>query len=71
MGMASALLEPTLRRCDRDRLPAYLESSNEANLPFYGRHGFEVVAQISIADGPTLWPMLRQPRRRWGVATPG
>ena len=65
-GVGSALLAPALARADADGLPAYLESSKEKNLPFYRRHGFEVVTTLQIEDGPTLWPMLRKPRARGG-----
>ena len=61
-GFGSALLAPVLARCDAAGLPAYLESSKEANIPFYRRHGFEVTATLRVPDGPELWPMLRKPR---------
>jgi ribosomal protein S18 acetylase RimI-like enzyme len=61
-GAGSALLTRALARSDAAGLPAYLESSKERNLPFYQRHGFEVVGHIRIPNGPELWPMLRKPR---------
>jgi ribosomal protein S18 acetylase RimI-like enzyme len=62
-GIGSALLAPVLERCDHDQVPAYLESSNEANLAFYARHGFEVTRTIDIEQGgPRIWPMWREPR---------
>jgi ribosomal protein S18 acetylase RimI-like enzyme len=61
-GVGSALLRRALARSDAAGLPAYLESSKAKNLPFYQRHGFEVVAHIRIPNGPELWPMLRKPR---------
>lgn len=58
-GIGSALMQPILERCDKERLPAYLESSKRENIPFYTRHGFEVTGEIEVPGGPRLWPMLR------------
>jgi ribosomal protein S18 acetylase RimI-like enzyme len=61
-GLGSAMMAPVLHRCDDEGLPAYLESSKESNIAFYRRHGFEVVGEVVVPDGPTLWPMWREPR---------
>lgn len=61
-GHGSALLQHALRRCDRDRTPAYLESTNPANVPLYERHGFEVLATIQVGSSPPMFPMLRAAR---------
>jgi len=61
-GVGSALMTPVLEKCDAEGIPAYLESSKEANIPFYKRHGFEVTGEVTVKDGPTLWPMWRDPR---------
>ncbi|HEX4902392.1 MAG TPA: GNAT family N-acetyltransferase, partial [Acidimicrobiales bacterium] len=42
-GIGASLLGPTLAECDRMGVLAHLESSNERNVAFYERHGFEVV----------------------------
>jgi ribosomal protein S18 acetylase RimI-like enzyme len=62
-GMASAVLAPVLGTCDDDGLPAYLETQRESNVPFYRRHGFEVVGTKQLADGgPKMWLMWREVR---------
>jgi ribosomal protein S18 acetylase RimI-like enzyme len=61
-GYGSALLREALSRCDEEGMPAYLESSNAANLPLYKRHGFEVLAEVRNGSAPPLWPMLRRAR---------
>jgi GNAT superfamily N-acetyltransferase len=60
-GLGSALLADQLARCDADGLPSYLESSKEANVPFYERHGFVVTETLDLPDGPRLWLMWRDP----------
>ena len=61
-GLGSRLMAPMLERCDREGVPAYLESSKESNLAFYGRHGFRVTGEMRFPRGPKLWLMWRDPR---------
>jgi GNAT superfamily N-acetyltransferase len=61
-GYGSALLARALEQCDAAGVPAYLESSNERNIPLYERHGFEVLGTVQAGDSPPLWPMLRTSR---------
>ena len=60
-GVGSALIEPVLADCDRNGIGAYLESSKERNLAFYGRHGFRVTGELDLPDGPRIWSMWRDP----------
>jgi len=61
-GCGSALLRYALARCDRDGVPAYLESSNPRNVSLYERHGFVAIGKIQAGSSPTMLPMLRHPR---------
>jgi len=62
-GTGSALVAHVTDRADEEGMPCYLESSKESNLPFYGRHGFEVTEALVLpANGPTVWGMWREPR---------
>ncbi len=66
-GYGKALMESGLRRADAEYAPAYLESSNPDNVPYYERFGFEVIGELalpsdSLSAGPTMWAMWRQPR---------
>jgi GNAT superfamily N-acetyltransferase len=63
LGVGSALIKQGLRICDREKMPAYLESSNRLNVPLYQRHGFEVVAEERLpGGGPSIWFMWRDAR---------
>lgn len=62
MGHGAALLKHALDQCDRDRVPAYLESTNPRNITLYKRHGFEALGTIQVGSSPPLVPMLRKPR---------
>ncbi len=63
-GIGPTMLTPVLDRCDAERIPAYLESSNPRNIPFYERHGF--LRRPPFADlpagCPVITPMWRDPR---------
>jgi GNAT superfamily N-acetyltransferase len=62
-GIGTALLRPTLDRCDRERIPAYLETAVARNVLLYERLRFDVVEEIDL-PGTDIhgWLMLRRPR---------
>ena len=53
-------MEYGLSVCDRDGVPAYLDSTHPRNIPFYERFGFERVRTIQIGHTP-VYPILRRP----------
>ncbi len=61
-GLGGELLKQTLRKIDEDHLPAYLESPNLRNVPFYERHGFEVIGASETKTAPPVTFMLREAR---------
>jgi len=62
-GFGQALMRSRLDRCDAEHAPAYLESSNPDNVPYYERFGFEVTGEITLPNGgPSLVPMWRPAR---------
>ena len=62
-GLGMALLADNLARIDAEGRPAYLESTNPANLERYRSVGFVDAASFSLPDGgPTVTTMWREPR---------
>jgi GNAT superfamily N-acetyltransferase len=62
-GIGPTVLTPVLDRCDAEGVPAYLESSNPRNIPFYERHGFVRRPLFELPRGcPTITPMWRDAR---------
>jgi ribosomal protein S18 acetylase RimI-like enzyme len=61
-GLATRLLSGVLQDCDRDEVPAYLETGTERNVAFYNRHGFKVTEELRLPKGPPVWLMWREPR---------
>jgi GNAT superfamily N-acetyltransferase len=61
-GYGQALMSSRLDRCDAEHAPAYLESSNPDNVPYYQRFGFEITGEITPPGGPTLIAMWRPAR---------
>lgn len=60
-GMGTALVRPVLDRCDRDAIPAYLETAVARNVLLYERLGFEVVEELILPHSDVRgWLMLRR-----------
>ena len=60
-GLGTALLRPTLDRCDKEGVPAYLEASSERSAALYERLGFVHLGELEVPNGPRFWPMRRPP----------
>jgi N-acetylglutamate synthase-like GNAT family acetyltransferase len=61
-SIGTQLMRPVLERCDREGIPAYLESSKEKNVPLYERNGFKVTEEYNVPNGgPKIWLMWRDP----------
>lgn len=64
-GLGTQMLREVLAGLDAEGVPAYLESSNERNLPLYERNGFRIVGDLqALGHGPTIWLMWREPQPR-------
>ncbi len=59
-GYGGTLLKSMLTRIDSERLPCYVETTNDRNVSFYEHHGFRVV-ETSEIQGTRIkfWAMLR------------
>src|SRR5258708_41957 len=62
-GIGMQLLAHNLALIDRERMPAYLESTNPANNDRYARVGFEPIGEFSYpGGGPIVTTMWRSAR---------
>jgi ribosomal protein S18 acetylase RimI-like enzyme len=60
-GVGSVLLRQVLDGADRAGEAAYLEATTQRNRALYERHGFRQTGEIVLPDGPTVYPMWRDP----------
>ena len=59
-GIGTALMSPVLDRCDRNHIPAYLETATGRNVLLYKRLGFDVVEELTLPNTDVHgWLMLR------------
>lgn len=64
-GYGGRLIEHGLTRAHAEGLPAFLETSKQANVGLYERFGFRVIEQADApAGGPTIWFMRADPPSR-------
>lgn len=62
-GLGGQVLTPVLDRADAEGVPVWTWSSNQRNLAFYHRYGFEVLDELPFASGgPSIYPIRREPR---------
>ncbi len=61
-GFAGKIVRHQTAIADRQGVPCYLESSKSTNIPVYQALGFHVTGEITLPNGPTVWPMWRDPK---------
>ncbi|MCI0703140.1 MAG: GNAT family N-acetyltransferase [Planctomycetia bacterium] len=61
-GLSRAVLQPLFEIADRDKLPIYLETMTETNVPIYQKLGFELLGFSELSEKLPNWEMLREPR---------
>ncbi|MGA2478521.1 MAG: GNAT family N-acetyltransferase [Spirochaetia bacterium] len=61
-GIGAALMTPVLSKADTSKMPIYLETHDENNVPYYQRHGFAMIRTARIPKHSLqIWCMLREP----------
>jgi len=58
-GYGGVAIRRQLALADAAGKPCYLESSKDTNIPIYKNFGFEVTGELTLPNGPTIWPMWR------------
>jgi len=61
-GIGTALIRGNLARIDAEGMPAYLESTNPANIPRYEALGFALTGEFGPIGGPVIATMWREAR---------
>jgi ribosomal protein S18 acetylase RimI-like enzyme len=61
-GFGGVVMRRHLAIADAARMPCYLESSKDTNIPIYQSFGFAVTSEIRPPGGPTLYAMWRKAR---------
>lgn len=58
-GVGRALLNTALGRAEEFGLPAYLETANPENLPYYASFGFRETGEAKLPRDVPIWSMMR------------
>jgi ribosomal protein S18 acetylase RimI-like enzyme len=58
-GVGRALLADLHDAADSQGLPTFLETATRSNVAFYEGDGYEVLGEIAMPSGPTMWRMER------------
>lgn len=61
-GLSRLVLKPMFDLADRHRVPIYLETMPQANVPIYQKLGFDLLGQGCLHGGLENWEMAREPR---------
>lgn len=61
-GYGGVIMRDRLAAVDEARMPCYLESSKETNIPIYQSFGFRLTGEMQVPGGPKIWPMWRDAR---------
>lgn len=59
--LGTRLMAPMFAQADRDGRAIYLETSTPSNVPYYQRHGFEIVGERRVPNAHLYWGMARPP----------
>ena len=61
-GIGSILLKFALEKAAKEKMPVYLETHDEKNLPYYQKHNFDLIHSAIIPKHHLpFWCMLREP----------
>lgn len=58
-GVGRALLADLHAESEALGVPTFLETATRENVAFYERGGYEVIGEIAMPSGPTMWRMER------------
>jgi GNAT superfamily N-acetyltransferase len=61
-GIGTSLMDYGHAKADAAAIPCYLETLAEENVPFYGRRGYRLIGQDTIAGGVRYFGLAREPR---------